>query len=372
MKTRASHIATVLIFGAIFLSALLLWIFAPKSNIAEEENRRAAELPQISSKSILEGEFFEGLSSYITDSFPLRRELISINSKFRLLAGECEVNKVFCNGDTLIFKGEYQSLDIAKNNLSAISDMINSLGTSSLVFAMIPRACDVSTNKLPQIYSTERSQEIYKMTDTHLPSTVKLREKLIYTLSGIDQAFYRTDHHLTTDGAYIAYKTIALDMGYIPRDISEFHQEIATDNFLGTADSRASVEGIAPDAITLFRYDGDEDYYIYSHTESKELPLYDFTALDKKDKYQIFLGGNHAFLTIEKPQQVRPRLLIIKDSFANAIIPFLACDFDLDVIDPRYCKESVIKLIEGKKYDGVIFIFGTDTLATTALYNKFK
>ena len=369
MKTKASHIATILSFCTIFLCALLLWNFAPKSNIAEVENRSAAELPQISARSILEGDFFSGLSSYISDSFPLRKELISINSKLRLLAGECEVNNVFCSGDTLIFKGEYQNLDVAERNLSAISDMADAFSST---VAIIPRACDVPPHKLPEIYSAERSLEIYKVADTYLPSAVELREKLLFAISDVVQPFYRTDHHLTTEGAYIAYKTIVEDMGYIAHDTSEFRKEIATNEFLGTAESRSALGGITPDTITLFRCDGDDGYYIYSHKDGNTLSLYDFTSLDKKDKYQIFLGGNHAFLSIEKKGVTRPRLLIIKDSFANAMLPFLAIDFDLDVIDPRYCAEPVSLMTVGKEYDGIIFIFGADTLATTALYSKLK
>jgi hypothetical protein len=375
MKTRASHIVTIFSFGAIFLCALLLWIFAPRSNIAEEENRSAAELPQITARSIWEGDFFEDFSRYISDSFPLRKKLISANSKLRLLAGECEVKNVFRTGDTLIFKGEYPNLDVAKSNLFAISDMADVLSLSnnaSITFAIIPRSCDVNADKLPRIYSTERSQEIYRSTDTYLPDATALRRMLFKAISNTDNAFYRTDHHLTTEGAYAAYKTIIEYMGYHACDQSHFTKEIVTEEFLGTAESRTAIDGITPDSITLFRYDGDDDYYIYSHASSKELPLYDFTALDKKDKYQIFLGGNHAFLSIEKKQLSRPRLLIIKDSFANAMLPFLAVDFDLDVIDPRYSSAPVSKLIGAKKYDGIIFIFGADTLATTAIYDKLK
>jgi hypothetical protein len=59
---------------------------------------------------------------------------------------------------------------------------------------------------------------------------------------------------------------------------------------------------------------------------------------------------------------------VIKDSFANSMIPFLAIHGDLDVVDPRYVTQPLSTYIKGEDYDGIIVIVGIDTLATDASF----
>ena len=59
------------------------------------------------------------------------------------------------------------------------------------------------------------------------------------------------------------------------------------------------------------------------------------------------------------------KLVVVKDSFANAVIPFLALHYDLEVYDLRYftgsLKEETEIYPEGTR---ILFLFGIDTLAT--------
>ena len=81
-------------------------------------------------------------------------------------------------------------------------------------------------------------------------------------------------------------------------------------------------------------------------------------------KYEIFLGGNFARLRITaENNENRPRLLLVKDSYANAVIPFLALHFDLEVIDPRYYRLPLAPLIVENTYDALLFLISADTLA---------
>ena len=83
-----------------------------------------------------------------------------------------------------------------------------------------------------------------------------------------------------------------------------------------------------------------------------------------KDKYKVFLSGNTGLLLIRAQSLERPRLLLVKDSFANSIIPFFALHYDIDVIDPRYYKGSIKNYISENDFDTVLILYGIDTLAT--------
>ena len=51
----------------------------------------------------------------------------------------------------------------------------------------------------------------------------------------------------------------------------------------------------------------------------------------------MYLGGNTSVLDIRTVSTSRDRLLVIKDSFANCFVPFLAPYYrEIVVVDPRY------------------------------------
>jgi len=373
MKNKSiSDIATVSICVSILALFLICAVFAPPSNISEEENREAAEPPSFSARAIMSGEFFDSFSNFLSDNFPLRSSLISLDSAISLAMGEQEIKGVFyTKSGGLIFKGEYTELETAHKNAQAISKLSYALGGT---VAIIPRACDVQASELPTLYDTRRQYEVYKAIDNELPSAVSLRNSIFEGLSELEYPFYRADHHWTTEGAYSAYKAIAKELGIVPYGEDFFYKETVSESFLGTAHSRASLSSVLPDSITLYRYDRDESYSISVTDGTGAKTLYDFSALEGKDKYKIFLGGNYPRISIRAKNSSgeRPTLLLIKDSFANALIPFLALHFDLEVIDPRYCTLPISAMISASDFDSVLILFGADTLATTPMYNKLK
>ncbi len=72
-------------------------------------------------------------------------------------------------------------------------------------------------------------------------------------------------------------------------------------------------------------------------------------SLDKKDKYRVFLGGNH------------PPLIKI-ESNANSFIPFLTSHFsEIYVVDPRYYDEDLNHIIEDEGIDNLLILYNVKT-----------
>ena len=97
--------------------------------------------------------------------------------------------------------------------------------------------------------------------------------------------------------------------------------------------------------------------------------------LEIKDKYTVFLDGNHSIIHITSDARVKPDsdndkpILIVKDSYAHALIPFLAANYrDIYVVDLRYYHDSVSKLIEEKGIVRMILINNIDFLTTDTNY----
>lgn len=93
--------------------------------------------------------------------------------------------------------------------------------------------------------------------------------------------------------------------------------------------------------------------------------LFDEEPLLTKDKYAYFLGGNAPLAKIESDAPGNRRLLVIKDSYANCFIPFLAESFShIDVLDVRYARQSVRELISGGGYTDLLVLYNAAGFAS--------
>ena len=115
-------------------------------------------------------------------------------------------------------------------------------------------------------------------------------------------------------------------------------------------------ENIESDSITAYHTNTE-----FTLTVKDEIynSLYFDDFLTKKDKYSYFLGGNHGICKIEnKSLENGKKMLIIKDSYANCIVPFLAEHYsEITLVDPRYCSHTQIKTVNASEYDDVLVLF---------------
>ena len=93
--------------------------------------------------------------------------------------------------------------------------------------------------------------------------------------------------------------------------------------------------------------------------------MYESSALDQKDQYEVFFGGNHSRIDITTPLDENKNLLIFKDSYANCLIPFLQPYFrSIIVIDPRYYYDDIDSLITDNSITDILFLYNVDTFMT--------
>ena len=64
-------------------------------------------------------------------------------------------------------------------------------------------------------------------------------------------------------------------------------------------------------------------------------------------------------------------MLVIKDSFANSLFPFLALHYDLEVIDPRYADLSTIRRTDCSDFDTILLLCSEQTLKSESKYALF-
>ena len=168
--------------------------------------------------------------------------------------------------------------------------------------------------------------------------------------------FFRTDHHWTALGSYYAYLAFTKAAGLEPVLI-ENYVENAIEGFVGSLAVGTRNRTVLSSPDTLYFYtlnDGTEFSMSLYHLPS------DLSNLD----YRIFLGGDRDIYSFNSSNTNGRTIVIVKDSFANAMIPWLAPHYEtIVVIDPRQFTGSVAQVLE--EYDDIDLLFVNYIPATT-------
>ncbi len=351
---------------SLFIAVLgLLIALLPPKTFSERENRTLADFPKLSPDSLADGEFFSGVSNFCSDQFPFRENFEYLYSICELAIGRREVNGiVVCRDGTLVARPNDTDTAVLQSNLAVIDEICRK--DETVVFFCPPDQASVYSEYIPSaLQEPLPTDPLYKASN----------EFFALASSDPQKYYYRTDHHWTTAGAYAAYSVICSELGVTPLDEHLFERQTVSDDFYGSAYRRSALPEsmIYPDSIALYRYEGDTALSVTDNlTQSTRYGLYDTNALETGDKYCVFLGGNYAHLSITNNfADKREKMLVIKDSFANSLIPFLALHYDLEVIDPRYAEPSQIKeLCESETFDKTLILCSQDTLATERSINR--
>ncbi|MEG1779510.1 MAG: DHHW family protein, partial [Oscillospiraceae bacterium] len=88
--------------------------------------------------------------------------------------------------------------------------------------------------------------------------------------------------------------------------------------------------------------------------------LYFEGAQPGSNTYGTFLWGDNPFTTIiNKEAQTNRKIAIVKESYGNAIVPYIAYNYsEVYVVDFRYYSENLKTLCEQNNINEVLFING--------------
>lgn len=171
--------------------------------------------------------------------------------------------------------------------------------------------------------------------------------------------YFRTDHHWTALGAYYTYVAICEAVGMEPASLDSF-QPWDQGEFEGSLYWRAPKPAkLKLDQVTAYVPQGDIDTLAYSANGSRkehEL-LVDMSQHASNEKYLTFLGTDYAMTEITNNSLPDgATCLVIKDSFGNAMIPFLTQNYHkIYAVDYRKYTTLLRWFVEYYDVDDVIF-----------------
>lgn len=370
---------SVAFFSFFILLIPSLWLLLPKKTFSENENRMLASPPTFSVEALASGEYTERLAAYLQDHIPARDLMLKAKSTAELVLLKRENNRiVLLPHGYMVKRFSYsdEELSTLRENLQAIRALCTALSKTGrpTVFLCAPRAVDVLGDE-SLAEPPERSP--WEAVKVECPEALSVTSLLREKSRRGEAIWFHTDHHWTPLGAYYAYQALGPSLGYVPYPRGAFTEETVSHQFLGTAYSACLSPLARPDEIKAFRYENDGEFLcINEQTGQTEGGFYREKALSQKDRYAYFLGPNTAHLRIEKQGEARPTLLVIKDSYAQCLVPFLARHFNVELLDLRYFRydatETVREIVTAPTYAGALILCNADTLVSSVGFDHIS
>lgn len=366
-KTRIVSRICGLLFVAVLVICFALNILIPDKLYSDQENRVFQQMPAFSVGNYLSGRFESQLDNYANDQFMFRNSFIKIKSAADLTIGQLKANNVFkCKDSYLMEDITYPDKKSTDADIRALQKFKKKYSAKKMYFMLVPNAANTLSDKLPGgVVTHDQNRDMDRLfgaVEALGYKTIDVRDEL-KKASKTQQVYYRTDHHWTTDGAYIGYKKAA-EVMKLKSDI-KYKPYVVKNDFVGTLYSKSGFTNGKNDPITIYLPDDSKalnSVIRYADTKEKTTNYYDMENLDKKDAYTVFGGTNHSLFSISTPVKKNRNLLVVKDSYANCFIPFLTQDYrTITVVDPRYYYENIATVIKANDIDEVLFLYNANT-----------
>lgn len=197
----------------------------------------------------------------------------------------------------------------------------------------------------------------------------------IYTVLGEhagEDIYLRTDHHWSPLGAYYAARKFAevADVPFHDLDEQGYYSCDTIHRFVGTMygySQDIAVKNAPEDFIyyqplkaryeTTFRnYTIDENYQVTSIGSSHKEPYFKRFKDGSSMAYSTFMGGDTKLTQVRTNVSNSRRLLILKDSYGNALPGYLFYSFEeIHVVDGRYFTRNMKKYVQDNKITDILF-----------------
>ena len=346
----------------------LVNLFSKDKEYSEKENRMLQQKPEISLYGIESGRCMKEYEYYRSDQFVGRNFWVSLKTKVDLLAGKRESNGVFKGKDSYLLEDiKEPDQEQLSQNLEAIKEFESGYQNVPFYVMLVPNAANVLSDKLPPFAVVEDQKQIFDDIQNELDEYIHWVDvSQILKKHKSEVIYYHTDHHWTTLGAYYAFQELAASMELDISKISTMKPYAVTNDFNGTLSATSGYETGYEEPIYIYASEQTEDMpevvVNYVNEKKKTATLYDTSKLEEKDKYAVFLGGNYPLIDIRTTADTTDRLLLIKDSYANCMIPFLTPYFrEIVVVDPRYYYGDIKELMEENDFTSVLFLYNGNT-----------
>lgn len=373
LKKKGAVISIFMIwfFCLIIFGMSGLHLLTDDKSFSDSENRVLSTFPKLTVSSIADGSFMRDFETYLTDQFPFRDSIISAKTFADRVLGKNEENGVYIGKEGYLFESQ---TPFDENKIKTITKAVRKFADKyedfETAFILAPNSGYIYSEYLPQYLEMPNQKQQIKTFRKQLASP----EIYWPNVSGIfeknadkTQLYYKTDHHWTTRGAYLIFRELCLEWGLESSkeetDKKFDFYEVST-TFEGTLSSTSGVHDTTDKIEICVPEDSEGTFVAYFESSGdKTASLFFGDKLQGKNHYEVFLGGNYDKVIISTVSQSGRNLLLIKDSYANCMIPMITPYFSkIVVIDPRYLTDSLDSIIKENDFSHMLYLYNANTL----------
>ncbi|MFJ5790021.1 DHHW family protein [Lysinibacillus sp. NPDC093197] len=379
MKQNAERLLVFGFVGTMLFFALLFFIL-PHQRFSELENRYLQGAPRLTWDDVLSKKYAEEVERFVTDHFPFRDKWLWLKSATEKGRLQQENNDIYQGKDGYLFD-KFTEPDNTKvqQDINAVKQFAYKHPKVNMTFLLAPTSIGLYPERLPWLAPTYPQKKVNQLIEGQLHNDLTFINGFDFLEPhATETIYYRTDHHWTTYGAYLAYVAYAKQMGWEPLSQSDFLIKNVSNSFLGSYHTRSQFTNVTPDQIQAYipRKQVKTEMYIADSNQTFTT-MYDTSFLKKKDQYSYFLGGVHALMKLTTkldPQQIeQQKLLVIKDSYAHNVIPFLTNHIpEIHVIDLRYYNGNITQYMNENGIEDVLLLFNTTTFVEDTAISKIN
>lgn len=336
-------IITVLFVGILFIF-LILGLIIKDKDISPYERRK------LTNSNTLKENFIDNLDDYLTDQFPLRDDLISINSIFnRYILMNSETNNIYIQNNYIIEK----NYPLNQTNINGFINKLNYinkayLNNSNVFYTIIPDKSYFLDEKYPKIDFNSILNKINKDLEISYIDIINLLQL---------EDYYKTDIHIKQTSYFKIIKELDKYLKFNYKDIE--YKEIEYNNFYGSSYSKVS-KLIKPEKLIYLSNDIINNLKV-NHLEYGINNVYDVEKFNSVDPYNIYLSGPSALIEIENNNSYTDKeLIIFRDSFASSFTPLLIPFYKhITLIDLRYMSMDLAKKYVDFENKDILFAYST-------------
>lgn len=379
LKELLRYPALVLFCGFIIIFSLLDSQINDRKH-SELENRDLAQKPVMTKSNLLAKEENRKYSylyeQYVNDQFVGRDSWISLKSRSEAVLLKTENNSIIYGDDNTMYQ-KFYTIDKAqyeKNN-AAVAKFISR--HPGLVSVMIVPSADMVSPSAPNAPFVNETPYFEEMSALFSQNADFIDLRDLFSANADQLLFYRTDHHWTTQGAFLAYEAYCKSVGIEPGFDPAQHTLTSSEGFYGTLYSKSKLYNAVPDSLDY--YSDLDNLLVLSQSATKAdaeaaaaagikdqvVSVYDLEKLSLRDKYAMFIYSNNGFSKLKG--NGNGNVLVIKDSYANCFVPFLTEDYEeIHIVDLRSLNTSIDTMIAENDYDRVLILYNFQSYQTDA------
>lgn len=426
-----AHTLYIVIIAIIFIALTVVFVFFPRSEYSELEKRELAKFPDSNLLSENPSGYTAAISQWFSDSEPYRDKFMTLSMQLRDMMRFTGTNPE----DAISFKpaatssessaseidnpGDPEGNPLADENakvgnagivIVGSGDKVRALmafggsekaGTSYIglineyaekfpgvnVYALIaPLATEFYLPDKAAKVSRPQKPMIEYVRDHISPKAKYVNAYDALAAHTLEDIYLRTDHHWAPLGAFYAARQLAKTAGVPFKELDAYDRHVVH-KFVGSMygySKDIAVKNAPEDFVyytprgldyttTYITYNTNKDYQVVSQSKPHTGRFFYSFKDGSGAAYSTFMGGDQHLVKVQTGTPGSRRLLIIKDSYGNALPGYLFYSFnEVHVVDFRYFKENMRDYVANNKITDIVIAFNVFNACSSSAAEKVK